>query len=146
MLWYNVSMTSYQNQFKQHVDSLLAICVNYIFSKQFQEVYCCQSSVHYSKMKFSAVLVVMASLALQSSPRNTSEVGAQQSGNTDGVSNNATLVVRYPPQVMTAPNQLCPSELEQDGPGIHNKIIPQLLGGHSETNLAASCSELLGRA
>ena len=48
-------------------------------------------------MKFSAVLVVIALLALQSAPRNTSEVGAQQSENTDGVSSNATLVVKYLP-------------------------------------------------
>ena len=104
-------------------------------------------------MKFSAELVVIAFLALQSAPRNTSEVGAQQSENTDGVSSNSTLVVRYPPQVMTAPNQLCPSDLDQDGSHIQveqdilsilqNKILPQLkLEGHSETNPAATCSEL----
>ena len=104
-------------------------------------------------MKFSAVLVVTAFLALQSAPRKNSEARVQQSENTDGTSSNATLVVRYPPRVMTAPSQLCPSDLDQDGARIqveqdihailHNKIIPQLnLEGHSETNPAASCSEL----
>ena len=97
-------------------------------------------------MKFAAVLVV---IALQSALRNTFVARAQQSGN-------ATLVVRYPPRVMTAPNQLCPSELDREDVRsqvkediqsiLCNNILPQLnLGGNSETNPAASCSELLDR-
>ena len=57
---------------------------------------------------------------------------------------------------MTAPSQLCPRDLNQEGVRIqveqdihsilHNKILPQLkLEGNSETNPAASCNELLGR-
>ena len=104
-------------------------------------------------MKFSAVLVVTAFLALQSAPRKNSEARVQQSENTDGTSSNATLVVRYPPRVMTAPSQLCPSNLDQEGVRIQveqdirsilcNKILPQLnLECNSETNPAANCSEL----
>ena len=97
-------------------------------------------------MKFAAVLVV---IALQSALRNTFVARAQQSGN-------ATLVVNYPLRVMTAPNQLCPSKLNREDVRsqikediqsiLRNNILPQLnLEGNSETNPAASCSELLGR-
>ena len=97
-------------------------------------------------MKFAAMLVV---IALQSAMRNTFVARAQQSGN-------VTLVVRYPPRVMTAPNQLCPSEVDREGVRsqvkediqsiLRNNILPQLnLEGNSETNPAASCSELLDR-
>ena len=97
-------------------------------------------------MKFAAVLVV---IALQSALRNTFVARAQQSGN-------ATLVVRYPPRVMTAPNQLCPSELDREDVRsqvkediqsiLRNNTLPRLnLEGNSETNPAASCSELLDR-
>ena len=103
-------------------------------------------------MKFSAVLLVTAFLALQSAPRINFVARVQQSGNTDGTSSNATLVTKYPPRVMTAPNQLCPSDLDQDDAHIqveqdihfilHNKVLPQLnLEHNSETNPAASCSE-----
>ena len=88
-------------------------------------------------MKFSAELVVIAFLALQSAPRNTSEVGAQQSENTDGVSSNSTLVVRYPPQVMTAPNQLCPSDLDQDGS--HIQVEQDILSILQETEGEGPC-------
>ena len=54
-------------------------------------------------MKFSAVLVVVALLALQSAPRINFVATAQQSGN------NATLDAKYPSRVMNAPSQLCPT-------------------------------------
>ena len=104
-------------------------------------------------MKFSAVLVVIALLALQSAPRSSFVARAQQSGNTDGTSSNATLVTKYPSQVMNAPSQLCPRDLNREGVRIQvkedvhsilrNKVLPQLnLEGTLETNPAASCSEL----
>ena len=104
-------------------------------------------------MKFSAVLVVIALLALQSAPRISFVAKAQQSGNTDGTSSNTTLDVKYPSQVMTAPSQLCPRDLNREGVRIQvkedvhsilrNKVLPQLnLEGNSETNPATSCSEL----
>ena len=81
--------------------------------------------------------------------RNTFVARAQQS-------ENATLVVKYPYRVMTAPNQLCPSEVDRENIHsqvkediqsiLHNNTLPQLnLEGNSETNPAASCSELLDR-
>ena len=104
-------------------------------------------------MKFSAVLVVIALLALQFVPRNTFVAKAQQSGNTDGTSSNATLDVKYPSRVMNAPSQLCPQDLNREGVRIEvkedvhsilrSKVLSQLnLEGKLETNPAASCSEL----
>ena len=104
-------------------------------------------------MKFSAVLVVTALLTLQSAPRISFVARAQQPGNTDGTSSNATLDAKYPSRVMTAPNQLCPRDLNREGVRIQvkedvhsilcSKVLPQLkLEGNSETNPAASCSEL----
>ena len=66
-------------------------------------------------MKFSAVVMVTALLALQSAPRISFVARAQQSGNTDGTSSNATLNAKYPSRVMTAPNQLCPRDLNREG-------------------------------
>ena len=104
-------------------------------------------------MKYSPDLVVIALLALQSAPRISFVARAQQSGNTDGTSSNATLDVKYPSQVMNAPSQLCPRDLNREGVHIQvkedvhsilrNKVLPQLnLEGTLETNPAASCSEL----
>ena len=104
-------------------------------------------------MKFSAVIVATALLALQSAPRISFVAKAQQSGNTDRTSSNATLDAKYPSRVMTAPNQLCPRDLNREGVRIQvkedvhsilrNKVLPQLkLEGKLETNPAASCSEL----
>ena len=104
-------------------------------------------------MKFSAVVVVTALLALQSAPRISFVARAQQSGNTDGTSSNATLDAKYPSRVMSAPNQLCPRDLNREGVRIQvkedvhsilrNQVLPQLkLEGKLETNPAATCSEL----
>ena len=66
-------------------------------------------------MKFSAVFVVIALLALQSAPRINFVATAQQSGN------NATLDGKYPSRVMNAPSQLCPHELNREGVRIQVK-------------------------
>ena len=61
-------------------------------------------------MKIYAVLVLIGLLALQLAPGVNLVARAQQSGNTDGTGNNATLDITYPPQVTTGPKQLCHSE------------------------------------
>ena len=106
-----------------------------------------------SKMRFAAVLMVIALLTLLSAPRISFVARAQQSGNTDGTSSNATLPIKYPPRVMTTSNQLCPRDLDREGvrsqvkEDIHsilrNQVLPQPnLEENSETNPAASCIEL----
>ena len=104
-------------------------------------------------MKFAVLLMVIALLTLQYASRSTFIARAQQSENTDATSSNATLPIKYPPRVMTAPNQLCPRDLDREGvrsqvkEDIHsilrNQVLPQTnLEGNSETNPAASCIEL----
>ena len=78
-------------------------------------------------MKYSPDLVVIALLALQSAPRNTFVARAQQSGNTDGTSSNATLDVKYPSRVMNAPSQLCTRDLNREGVRIQVKDVHSIL-------------------
>ena len=100
-------------------------------------------------MQIYAVLVLIGLLALQLAPGVNLVARAQQSGNTDGTGNNATLDITYPPRVTTGPKQLCHSEngvRSQVNKDIHsilrNKVLPRLCAkGHSETNPAASCNE-----
>ena len=125
-----------------------------------QQIIFCSDIV--TAMRFAAVLMVIALLTLLSAPRISFVASAQQSGsmdrtnsnrNTDETSSNVTLPIKYPPRVMTAPNQLClpdlnqediRSQVEEDIYSIFsNQVLPLLnLEGHSETNPAASCSEL----
>ena len=104
-------------------------------------------------IKIDTVFVLIGLLALQLAPGVNLVARAQQSGNTDGTGNNATLDITYPPRVMTGPKQLCHSDLHRDGvrsqvnKDIHsilrNKVLPRLCAkGHSETNPAASCNEV----
>ena len=81
----------------------------------------------YSNMKYSPDLVVIALLALQSAPRNTFVARAQQSGNTDGTSSNATLDVKYPSRVMTAPSQFRARDLNREGVCIQVKDVHSIL-------------------
>ena len=87
-------------------------------------------------MKLSPYLVVIALLSLQSVSRNTFAARAQQSGNTDGTSSNATMDNKCPSRVMNAPSQLCPQDLNREGVRIQvkedvhsilrNKVLPEL--------------------